>query len=132
MALLKYTASIDNTITNTYKPDLETRATGSNMGKSDVLETFSIFGRINSSSQELSRTLIQFPTSKITSDRAAGTIPASGSVSFSITPTGSSFETPIQIGGQTIVSTEGNITCGAVDAGEVSASAFVVILLKPG
>ena len=51
----------------------------------------------------------------------------SGSVSFSITPTGSSFETPIQIGGQTIVSTEGNITCGAVDAGEVSASAFVVI-----
>lgn len=82
MALLKYTASIDNTITNTYKPDLENRATGSNMGKSDVSEAFSIFGRINSSSQELSRILLQFPTAKITSDRAAGTIPASGSVSF--------------------------------------------------
>jgi hypothetical protein len=85
MAILRYTASADNTITNAYEANLVTRGTGSNMGYADSLEVFSIYGQesgSNGQSQELSRILIQFPVSAITADRSAGTIPASGSVSF--------------------------------------------------
>ena len=85
MAIKRYTANADTTITNAYKQDLSTRGTGSNMGASDVLEVFSIYGQASGSSglsQELSRILVKFPVSEISSDRTAGTIPASGSVSF--------------------------------------------------
>jgi len=85
MAILRYTASADNTITNAYEANLVTRGTGSNMGYADSLEIFSIYGQESGStgqSQELSRVLIQFPVSTISADRAANTIPASGSVSF--------------------------------------------------
>tara|TARA_R110000744_G_C19369132_1_gene562279 strand:+ start:5353 stop:6927 length:1575 start_codon:yes stop_codon:yes gene_type:complete len=82
MGLLRYTASADNTIVNAYQLNLKTRGSGANAGASDVLEVFSIYGRISSASQELSRVLIKFPTTGIASDRTAGTIPASGSVSF--------------------------------------------------
>ena len=77
-----YSASADTTITNSFKPDLLNRGTGSNMGAADVLEVFSIFGQGSGSSDELSRVLIQFPIDTITSDRTAGDIPASGSVDF--------------------------------------------------
>jgi hypothetical protein len=80
--LLRYTASADNTIVNAFQPNLKTRATGANAGAADVLETFSIFGRYSSGSQELSRILINFPIKKISDDRTAGTLPASGSVNF--------------------------------------------------
>jgi hypothetical protein len=85
MTILRYTASADTTITNAYEANLLTRGTGSNMGYADSLEVFSIYGQesgSNGQSQELSRILIQFPVSRISSDRTAGTIPASGSVSF--------------------------------------------------
>ena len=85
MAILRYTASADNTITNAFEADLVTRGTGSNMGYADSLEVFSIYGQesgSNGQSQELSRILIQFPVNQISTDRTAGTIPASGSVSF--------------------------------------------------
>tara|TARA_R100000995_G_scaffold44652_2_gene21021 strand:+ start:10000 stop:11547 length:1548 start_codon:yes stop_codon:yes gene_type:complete len=85
MAIFRYTASADNTITNAYEAFLVTRGTGSNMGYADSLEVFSIYGQesgSNGQSQELSRILIQFPVSSISTDRTAGTIPASGSVSF--------------------------------------------------
>jgi hypothetical protein len=85
MAILRYTASADNTITNAYEANLVTRGTGSNMGYADSLEVFSIYAQesgSNGQSQELSRILIQFPVSSISADRTAGTIPASGSVSF--------------------------------------------------
>jgi hypothetical protein len=55
------------------------------MGYADSLEIFSIYGQesgSNGQSQELSRALIKFPIATITANRAAGTIPASGSVSF--------------------------------------------------
>jgi hypothetical protein len=52
------------------------------MGQADILEVFSMYAQRDSGSAELSRVLIQFPASTIASDRAAGTIPASGSVSF--------------------------------------------------
>tara|TARA_R110000744_G_scaffold32112_10_gene75205 strand:- start:313 stop:1935 length:1623 start_codon:yes stop_codon:yes gene_type:complete len=82
MAIKKYIATADNTIVNAYKTNLTKRATGSNAGASDVIETFSIYGRQSSSSAELSRILIKFPVAQITADRASGKIPSSGSVKF--------------------------------------------------
>ena len=82
MAIKRYTADADNSITNAFKENLTTRGTGSNMGESDILETFYIFAQANSSSQELSRILIKFPVDTIVSDRASARIPASGSVNF--------------------------------------------------
>lgn len=82
MGIKGYKASQDNTITNGFKLISSTRGTGSNMGAADILEVYSIYGQNTTSSAELSRVLIQFPTTGISSDRAAGTIPASGSVNF--------------------------------------------------
>ena len=69
MAIKKYLANADTTITNAYKANLSTRGTGSNMGESDVLEVFSILGHASTSSVEKSRALVQFPVSDISSDR---------------------------------------------------------------
>jgi hypothetical protein len=86
VAILRYTASADTTITNAFQADLTTRGTGSNMGYADSVEIFSICGQSSGSTvgqtQELSRALIKFPVTAITADRTATTIPASGSVSF--------------------------------------------------
>ena len=82
MGIKKYVANADNTITNAFKSNLSTRATGANAGAADILETFSIYGRQATSSAELSRILVKFPVTDITTDRTNGTIPASGSVSF--------------------------------------------------
>ncbi|MDP6585676.1 MAG: hypothetical protein QF535_13555, partial [Anaerolineales bacterium] len=82
MAIKRYTASADNTIVNAYEPNLRTRGTGANAGQADILETFSIYGRVTTSSQELSRILIKFPVTDISTDRTNGVVPASGSVSF--------------------------------------------------
>ena len=82
MAIRRYVASSDNTITNAYEMNLSTRGTGSNMGASDVSEVFHIYGQQDSGSLEAARILTQFPIADITTDRAAGTIPASGSVNF--------------------------------------------------
>ena len=86
MAIVRYTASADTTITNAYEDNLRLRGTGSNMGYADSLAIFSIYGQASGSvtgqSQELSRALVRFPISTIATQRTAGTIPASGSVSF--------------------------------------------------
>jgi hypothetical protein len=96
MAIKRYWATKDNTITNAYETNLRTRATGSNMGASDILEVFKIYGQASSgtsaAANELTRILIQFPitgsgfyaegTKSIKADRTAGNIPASGSVNF--------------------------------------------------
>ena len=82
MAIRRYVADADNTITNAYEQNLRNRATGSNMGQADVSEVFSIYARQSTSSSELSRILTKFDVVDISSDRAAGTIPAQGSVSF--------------------------------------------------
>ena len=63
MAIKRYYASADNTITNAFQSNLTTRATGANMGFSDILEVFSIYGQESSGSQELSRVLIKFDLS---------------------------------------------------------------------
>tara|TARA_R110000824_G_scaffold315257_3_gene502373 strand:+ start:2697 stop:4583 length:1887 start_codon:yes stop_codon:yes gene_type:complete len=87
MAIKKYFVTADTTISNAFDQSLlaSNSATGSNMGAADILEVFQIYGQSSSSSglsSELSRALIQFNTTKIGSDRTAGTIPASGSCSF--------------------------------------------------
>lgn len=82
MAIRRYVADADNTITNAYKENLRTRATASNMGQSDISEVFSIYARQSTSSIELSRVLTKFDISSISTDRDTGVIPASGSVSF--------------------------------------------------
>lgn len=78
----RYFATKDNTITNAFQEDLKTRGTGSNMGASDILEVFSIYGQESSGSTELARSLIQFNTDEISADRTAGTLAASGSVTW--------------------------------------------------
>ena len=86
MSIIRYTASADNTITNAFEVGLVNRGTGSNMGYADALEVFSIYGQLSSStmgqSQELSRILIDFDVPTLIADRAAGTLAASGSVSW--------------------------------------------------
>ena len=85
MAIKRYLANADTTITNAFQMDLQTRGTGANMGVSDTLEVFSIYGQDSGSSglsQELSRVLIKFPTDVISTDRTNKNIPKSGSVSF--------------------------------------------------
>jgi len=78
----RYLATKDNIITNAFQEDLKTRGTGSNMGASDILEVFSIYGQAASGSTELARSLIQFNTDEISADRTAGTLAASGSVTW--------------------------------------------------
>ena len=82
MAIKRYKADTNTTIVNAFKADLKTRGTGSNAGKADVLETFSVYDRQATGSQELSRILIKFPIDDISTDRTNSKIPASGSVSF--------------------------------------------------
>tara|TARA_B000000557_G_scaffold201347_2_gene166578 strand:- start:2938 stop:4482 length:1545 start_codon:yes stop_codon:yes gene_type:complete len=94
MAVKRYWALKDNTITNAYESNLQYRATGSNMGGSDVLEVFSVYqqaGTSSSDQDEFARILIQFPITgsnlqndytSVKRDRVLGNIPASGSVEF--------------------------------------------------
>ena len=45
MAVKKYVANADTTITNAFKSNLTTRGTGSNMGAADSMEIFHIYGQ---------------------------------------------------------------------------------------
>ncbi len=82
MPIKRYVADKDTTITDAYKPNLINRAYNSNMGASDSLEIFSIYGQVSNNSLEKSRVLVQFPVSDILSDRNLTKIPTSGSVNF--------------------------------------------------
>ena len=80
MAVKRYFASKDNTITNAFKADLLTRGTGSNMGASDILEAFVIHGQtsasIDADNAEQARILIQFPVEDIVTDISNGSVPS--------------------------------------------------------
>ena len=82
MSIKRYTASKDNTITNAFKANLTGRGVAGNMGSSDILEVFSIYGQASSSSLEQSRMLVTVPVKEIATNRKAGEIPDSGSVTF--------------------------------------------------
>ncbi|MDB4676451.1 hypothetical protein OAH93_02290 [Flavobacteriales bacterium] len=85
MAIKRYYASADNTITNAFQANLKTRATGANMGLSDILEVYSIYGQESSGSQELSRVLVKFDLSgaanTIGSDASSGKLKLSNKAS---------------------------------------------------
>jgi len=82
MSIKRYVANKDTTITNAFMPNMVDRAVNSNMGASDSLEIFSIYGQTYTSSLEQSRILVQFPTEDILNDRTISKIPGSGSVKF--------------------------------------------------
>ncbi len=85
MGIKRYYATKDNTITNAFEANLTTRGTASNMGAADILEVFSIYGQVSSSSgltTEKSRAIIEFDTTQISTSRTSGEIPAAGSVNF--------------------------------------------------
>jgi len=83
MGIKRYYANKDATITDAFKSNLIARATASNMGASDVLEVFSIYGQATTSSAELSRVLVEFPVmTDLSASRDDSVIPASGSVKF--------------------------------------------------
>ena len=91
MAIKRYVAIADNTITNQYNEALSSRRTKANAGLADSLEVFKIYGQVESTTTEQSRILIKFPINEtdlnanvrtIKQDRDAGIIPASGSVTF--------------------------------------------------
>ena len=87
MAIKKYYATKDNTISNAFDANLITRATGSNMGAADILEAFVIHGQtsasVNAENAEQSRILIEFPISSISADMSEGVLPStSGSIKF--------------------------------------------------
>lgn len=82
MAFKRYTASKDNTITNSFQENMSIRGTGSNMGQSDILEVFYIYAQQSATSEEKARILLEFPISELSTDRTNSAIPNSGSVSF--------------------------------------------------
>ena len=85
MAIKRYYATKDNTITNAYKANLTIRGVSGNMGQSDILEAFHIYAQANSASSENARILLEFNLDEITTDRTANDLPASGSVNFFLT-----------------------------------------------
>lgn len=82
MGIKRYVSTKDTTITDAYKENLVTRATGSNMGASDSMEIFSLYAQQSTGSLERSRILVHFPIEEIVSDRTNGDIPTSGQVKF--------------------------------------------------
>ena len=64
MAIKRYKATKDNTISNAFEPNMSTRAVSASMGQSDILEVFSIYGQTSGSvdgfSKEEARVLIEF------------------------------------------------------------------------
>ena len=95
MAFKRYYATKDNTITDSFQQNLKTRGTGSNMGQSDILETFYIYAQASATSQEKARILLEFPISDVSSDRSNELIPASGSVSFYLKMTNAKHSTTL-------------------------------------
>lgn len=73
MSVKKFYAKSDTTITNAYKGDLTSRAVESNMGLSDSMEVFFIFGQVPDENAELaqkleeSRIIISFDMGEIRS-----------------------------------------------------------------
>ena len=95
MAFKRYSATKDNTITNAFQENLTVRGTGSNMGQSDILEVFYINAQQSATSKEKARILLEFPITKLVTDRTNEVIPASGSVSFYLKMTNAKHSTTL-------------------------------------
>ena len=81
MGIKRYYLQKDNTITNAFENNLQTRGTGSNMGASDILEAFVIHGQtsasIDAQNAEQSRIILQFDMNEVLLDIENGTVPSS-------------------------------------------------------
>ena len=81
MGIKRYFAIKDTTISNAFKANLSTRASGSNMGASDILEAFVIHGQTSASTDtvnaEQSRILLHFDMTHVIDDINNGVIPSS-------------------------------------------------------
>jgi hypothetical protein len=84
MSIKRYIATKDNTIAAAYRENLSSKSFQANMGASDILEVFSIYGQAASSSLEMTRILSEFPVASISKDRINNVLPASGSVNFKL------------------------------------------------
>ena len=82
MTIKRYISTKDNTIVNAFRSNLSARGEDANLGGSDILECYSIFGQASSSSLEQARIIMDFPVDKIENDRVSNIIPQSGSVEF--------------------------------------------------
>lgn len=75
----RYLATKDNTITNAYGATFAERGIDANMGQSDILEVFTIYGQTSSSisgySIEEARILVYFDVDKISQDMLDGIVP---------------------------------------------------------
>lgn len=75
MAIKRYIAEKDNTITNSFKGNLVTSASLSNMGRADSLQLHVIYGQtLATGSNEIARILIQFPINEISNDILSGNV----------------------------------------------------------
>ena len=79
MSIKRYIAEKDTMITDAFKQNQTIRGTNANLGASDVLEIFSIYGQVTTSSYEKARILVQFPVQNIINDRNNKIIAQSGS-----------------------------------------------------
>ena len=84
MSIKRYNSKKDNTIVNALRENLTSRGTLANLGASDILEVYSIYGQANTSSLESTRILLEFPIDSIAADRTADIVPASGSTEFKL------------------------------------------------
>lgn len=82
MSIKRYKAAKDSTITNAYYDSLKSRAVQSNMGASDSLEIFSLYGRASEEETEVSRVLIYFSMEQIEQDRKNSKIGDVGKTQF--------------------------------------------------
>jgi hypothetical protein len=80
MPIKRYYPTKDTTITDAYDAFLSKRKTDANMGESDSLEIFSIFGNASSGSVEKSRILIDFNKDSILSE--INTLKQDGNVKY--------------------------------------------------
>ena len=84
MSIKRYIATKDNTISAAFRENLTSRSFNANMGASDILELFSIYGQATTSSLERTRILSEFPIDSISNDRDKSVLPPSGSVRFKL------------------------------------------------
>lgn len=84
MSIKRYNSTKDNTLVNALRENLSSRGTLANLGASDILELYSIYGQANTASLESTRIIVEFPVDEISTDRTAGILPASGSVKFKL------------------------------------------------
>ena len=73
----RYKPTKDNTITNAFGESLSVRGKDANMGLSDIIEVFSIYGQVSSSagfSSEEARILIEFDMNEVQADINSGVL----------------------------------------------------------